>query len=61
MLADMLALKLHVDRGVVWGLRGNGCPVSTRLRPYDVFNSKLFRDAHTVRVVGSRQNAGIPL
>jgi hypothetical protein len=57
MLVDTLALKMHVDKGVVWVLRGCEPPLSTRLCVNDTLGKGTFAGVDTVRVVGSRQNA----
>lgn len=61
MLVDTLALKLHVDAGIVWTLRGCEHPASTRCNVADAIGGNLLDSKDTVRVVGTRENAELIL
>jgi hypothetical protein len=61
MLTDTYALKMHVDEGVVWTSRGLGHPTSTHASVDYVLKIIHIAEQETVRIVGTRENAGLIL
>ncbi len=58
MLNDATALKLHFEKDKIWYFQGQGCLKQTMQTPIEFFDSKLVRTSPTVRLIGSRINAG---